>query len=164
MASPRRTRIDRVGESYDSFGAAREVVERLFQLGQDSEDLDPERDRDRRQALIEKATALFSEDVENVTRDGTLYGAGRFFSDWEVQTKDFQVHFDQVKFLDAGEGRVVAVYRMVRSAREGDDYMATWPAAVFRVRDGKIVFFEGYPDRNKALRDLGLDPSMARER
>ena len=42
--------------------------------------------------------------------------------------------------------------------------MATWPAAVFRIRDGKIVFFEGYQDRNKALRDLGLDPSMARER
>jgi len=153
-----------VGESHDSFEAACEVVERLFRLGQDFEHLDPERDRDRRQALIAEATALFSEDVENVTRDGTLYGTGRFFSDWEVQTKDFQVRLEQLKFLDAGEGRVVVVYRMVRTAREGDDYMATWPAVVFRVRDGKIVFFEGYPDRNKAMRDLGLDPSMARER
>ena len=153
-----------MGEGYDSFEAAREVVERLFRLGQEAGDLDPERDRDRLQALIEEATALFSEDVENVTRDGTLYGTGRFFSDWEVQTKDFQVRLEQPKFLDAGEGRVVAVYRMVRRAREGDDHMATWPAAVYRVRDGKIVFFEGYPDRNKAMRDLGLDPSMARER
>jgi ketosteroid isomerase-like protein len=53
---------------------------------------------------------------------------------------------------------------MVRRAREGNDYMVTWPAAVFRVRDGKIVFFEGYPDGSKAMRELGLDPSMARER
>ncbi|MBO0746757.1 MAG: nuclear transport factor 2 family protein [Acidimicrobiaceae bacterium] len=153
-----------MGEGYDSFEAACEVIEHLFRISRDVENLDPEHDRERWQALIAEATALFSPEVELVTRDGTLYGPERLFSDFNTQSKDFKVHYDQLKFVDAGDGRVVGPCRMVLKAREGDDYMTSWPAGVYRVKDGKIVFFEGYPDGNKAMRDLGLDPSMARER
>jgi ketosteroid isomerase-like protein len=152
-----------VDEGYDRFEDAREVIERLFELGQESGDLDPELDRDRLDALIKEATALFSEDVELVTRDGTLYGPERFFSDWEVQTRDFRLRFEQLRFLDAGDGTVVAVSKVVRTARQSGDYMTFWPAMVYRVRGGKVVFFEGYPDGSKAMRDLGLDPSLARQ-
>jgi ketosteroid isomerase-like protein len=37
--------------------------------------------------------------------------------------------------------------------------MRACPAIVARVRDGKIVFLEGYRDRRKAFSDLGLEPS-----
>jgi ketosteroid isomerase-like protein len=164
MSSPRRTTIRWVEEGYDRFEDARKVVERLYELGQESADLDPERDQDRFDALIKEATAHFSEDVELVTRDGTLHGPERFFSDWEVQTKDFRLRFEQLRFLDAGDGTVVVVSKMVRTAREGGDYVTSWPATVYRVRGGKVVFFEGYPDAHKACSDLGLDPSLARQR
>lgn len=152
-----------MGENYDAFEAACEVIERLYELGQEGGDLDPELERDRLDAVIKEATALFSGDVELVTRDGTLHGAERFFSDWEVQTKDYRLRFEQVRYLDAGDGTVVAVSKMVRTARHGGDYVTSWPASVYRVRGGKVVFFEGYPDGRKACDDLGLDPSLARQ-
>jgi hypothetical protein len=34
--------------------------------------------------------------------------------------------------------------------------LLAWPTAVLRVREGKIVFLEGYRDRRKAFSDLGL--------
>jgi ketosteroid isomerase-like protein len=152
-----------VGEGYDGFDDARTVVEHLLELSQTAADLDPERDADRLQILIGEATALFSEDVELVTRDGTLHGPQRVLSDWVVQTKDFRLRFESLRFLDAGDGTVLAVYKLVRTAREGADYMTAWPALVCRVRDGRIVFFEGYTNQSKALRDLGLDPALARQ-
>ena len=152
-----------MGEAYDAFEDARPVVERLLELSQAGSDLDPVRDAEPLQALTEEATALFSEDVELVTRDGTLHGPQRVVSDWEVQTRDFRLRFEGLRFLDAGDGTVVAVYRLMRSAREGDDYMTSWSAIVCRVRDGRIVFFEGYLDGSQALRDLGLDPALARQ-
>ncbi len=163
ICSRRRTTIRRVEQGYDRFDDAREVVERLYELGQEAGDLDPELDRDRLDALIKEATAFFSDDVELVTRDGTLYGPERFFSDWEVQTKDFRLRFEQPRFLDAGDGTVLVVSKMVRTARQGGDYVSSWPATVYRVRGGKVVFFEGYPDGRKACSDLGLDPSLARQ-
>ncbi len=152
-----------MADDYDAFEEARPVVERLLQLSQEASDLDPVRDAERVQSMVEEATGLYSADVELVTRDGILRGPERLISDWKIQTRDFRWRFDSVRFLDAGDGTVVAFHKFVRNAREGDDYLVSWSATVFRVRDGKIVFFEGYPDANKATRDLGLDPSLARE-
>lgn len=164
MPGPPSTTITRVEEGFDGFEDAREVIARLYELMHESSDLDPERDRDRLDVVIEEASALFSEDVELVTRDGTLHGPERLIADWEVQTKDFRVRFEELRFLDAGDGTVVVASKMVRTARQGDDYVTSWPASVFRLRGGKVVFFEGYPDGRKACTDLGLDPSLARQR
>jgi hypothetical protein len=39
----------------------------------------------------------------------------------------------------------------------GDVVWKAWPAAVVRVLDGKLAFFEGYVDRRAALAALGVE-------
>ena len=45
-----------------------------------------------------------------------------------------------------------------RNPDSGEVELRAWPAAVFRVRGGKIVFLEGFQDRREAFSDLGIDP------
>jgi ketosteroid isomerase-like protein len=154
-----RARIGAVGADYDSFQDSCRVIERLFELGAEGGRLDPNEDQARWQALVKDGRGLFSHDVELVTRDGTMRGPRRLFSDVEAMTRRFTLAFEDLQLIDVGDGRVVALYGFVRKAREGPDYMKTWPAMVFGVREGRIVFLEGYYERAQALRDLGLDPS-----
>lgn len=53
---------------------------------------------------------------------------------------------------------MIVLSTVSRTNREtGTVEMKAWPATVFRVRDRKIVFIEGYQDRRKAFSDLGIE-------
>lgn len=107
---------------------------------------------------LSAANELFAEDVEYVTHDGVKRGRSSVIEYWEPQLERFQMDFELERIVDAGEGAVIVLHTVTRRRREtGDVEMRTWPAVVFRVRDGKIVFVEGYMDRRKAFTDLGLE-------
>jgi hypothetical protein len=96
-------------------------------------------------------------DLRVVTRDGELRGApaieyilGFFHAD------EYTTEFEPERFFDAGDGRVVAFLRITHHTPDAGD-VRMWTATVFVMDDdGMVRFLEGYPDRDKALRDTGL--------
>jgi ketosteroid isomerase-like protein len=145
---------------YDSFEESRAVIEKLFRLAEPelaalpgSEELDE---------LRRRGESLFADDVEVVTRDGTLRGPWRIFDDFEVQLKSFTLSFELRHLFEAADGSVVAVVKFMRRSRENPkDHFWNLGGMVYGVRDGKIVFSEGYPNARKALEAVGLDPALA---
>jgi ketosteroid isomerase-like protein len=100
-----------------------------------------------------------ADDVRTVTRDGVVDGRD-YFVDWaDRQHRQFAITMEPEEFHDAGDGVTVVFLRVERHGRDpalGD--LTAWPANVIKVRDGQIVEFEGYQNRNKALTDNGLEP------
>ena len=101
---------------------------------------------------------LLAEDVEYVARDGVYRGRDHVVSYWEPQLERFEMDFELERIVDAGNGAVIMLHTVIRRSREtGEVELRAWPAVVLRVREGKIVFLEGYRDRRKAFSDLGLE-------
>jgi ketosteroid isomerase-like protein len=49
----------------------------------------------------------------------------------------------------------------MRRARDNpDDHFWNRSAGVYRVRDGKIIFFEGYANARKACEAVSVDPAL----
>ena len=108
---------------------------------------------------LDAAEAMLADDVEWVTRDGPGRGPEILRETWAPQLERFEVKFEVERVVDAGDGRVILVQKVDRLDPEtGELELRAWPALVIRVRGGKVVFVEGYPDRRKAFTDLGLDP------
>jgi ketosteroid isomerase-like protein len=142
-------------DRYDSFEQARAPVERLYALGNELSSVGV--DSERGSEIEEEVRGLFAEDLEHVTRDGVLRGPDHFLSEWRVQLRRFELAFE-VELHD-GDDAVVAVGEIVRRMRESpSDYLKVRSGALFRVRDGKIVFLEGYQDGRDALRAGGVRP------
>lgn len=142
-------------DPYDSFEQARLPVERLYELG--NELVGVGLDSGRGREIESEVRALFAEDLEHVTRDGVVRGPERFLSDYRVQLSRFDISFE----IDVREGvdSVVVLLTARRQMRDSpSDYLVVHSGAVFRVRDGRIVFMEGYPDGRDALRAAGLKP------
>jgi ketosteroid isomerase-like protein len=59
------------------------------------------------------------------------------------------------EFIDAGD-RVVVMQREYRRGRGSGVELENDTAAVFEVRDGRVVRIQGYMDRAKALEAVGL--------
>ena len=140
---------------YDSFEQARLPVERLYELG--NELVGVELDSERGREIESEVRALFAEDLEHVTRDGVVRGPDRFLSDYRVQLSRFEISFA----IDVREGvdSVVVLITARRQMRDSpSDYLMVDSGAIFRIRDGRIVFMEGYPDGREALRAAGLEP------
>jgi hypothetical protein len=118
---------------------------------------DPERFREIRESVEE----LFAPDAEHVTRHGTFRGPQKFISDWEVQFQQFEVTWD-IELFDAGDS-VAVVARILRRSRDKPDGYVDAPATggIYRVRAGKITFFEGYYDARDAFEAAGLNPGLA---
>ena len=61
------------------------------------------------------------------------------------------------ELIDAGEGALVVMLEVERrDPATGEVGLKAWPAVVVRVHGGKIVFLEGYVNRQKAFADLNL--------
>lgn len=148
-----------MGAGYDSFEDSRAVVEQLYKLA--GPEIAALPGSEELAELRRNGEALFADDVELVTRDGTLRGSWRFFDDLEVLLRNFTLSFEVRHLLGADDGSVVAVTKFMRRSRENPKGRL-WNLAgiVYRVRDGKIVFCEGYPDARKALQAVGLDPAL----
>jgi ketosteroid isomerase-like protein len=112
-------------------------------------------------ADLSAVDALLAKDVEYVTRDGVRHGRDHVVSYWEPQLERFAMDFELERIVDAGGGTVIMLHTVIRRSREtGEVEMRAWPAVVLRVREGKIVFLEGYRDRRKAFSDLGLEQAQ----
>ena len=108
---------------------------------------------------LDTAVSMLDDDVEWVTRDGSVRGPQLFRDIWAPQLARFDVKFEIERIVDAGDGTVIVVQKVDRRDPEtGDLELRAWPALVIRVENGKVVFIEGYPDRRKAFTDLGLEP------
>ena len=108
---------------------------------------------------LDTAVSMLDDDVEWVTRDGSVRGPQLFRDIWTPQLARFDVNFEIERIVDAGDGTVIVVQKVDRRDPEtGDLELRAWPALVIRVENGKVVFIEGYPDRRKAFTDLGLEP------
>jgi ketosteroid isomerase-like protein len=65
------------------------------------------------------------------------------------------IRLEPESYFDLGEQTLS--YHMVRARGQHSGVKVEMPiAAVFRWRDGLLVYFEGYTDREEALRDLGV--------
>jgi ketosteroid isomerase-like protein len=112
-----------------------------------------------RQTDIAAAEELIAEDVEYVTREGTKHGRKHVVDVWRPQLERFKIDFELERVVDAGNGKVIMLQTVTRRNPDTDEVeVRAWPATVLRVRDGQIVFVEGYQDRRKAFTDLGLEP------
>ena len=108
------------------------------------------------------AAELADPEIEFVTRDGRFSGRDEFVSTVEgfMQATDrrFVAEFEVQDLIEAGDGVVIALLEVRRRSRDSEaDYLTAWPANVWRFRDGRAVFFEGYQDRAKALSDYGVE-------
>jgi ketosteroid isomerase-like protein len=111
-----------------------------------------------RQDLEELRRDWVSPDLEYVTRHGTFHGTDRYFSEIEVQQRKWRIETEVEEIVDAGEGALVILAKVRRvDGDSGEVVWKAWPAAVVRVLDGKLVFFEGYVDRRAALAALGVE-------
>jgi len=107
---------------------------------------------------LDAAEELCAPGIEIVTRDGTQHGPAYLRDFWSRQLAAFDIEWEVERVHDAGGGAVIVEQRVTRRNKEtGGVELRAWPAAVVRVRDGSIVFFEGYQDRRKAFADLGLE-------
>jgi hypothetical protein len=98
-----------------------------------------------------------SDEVEYVTRYGTFHGPERFVDEIDSQTDRWKLQTDIEEFIDAGEGAVIILTKLSRIDPEsGEVEWKAWPAAVLRILDRKLVFFEAYVDRRRALADYGV--------
>jgi ketosteroid isomerase-like protein len=101
--------------------------------------------------------ALIDDDLEHVTRDGVVHGPGRLFEEFGTQLERWQIAYELEELIDAGEGALIAIVKVERRNREsGEVEWKAWPALVVRILNGKVIFFEGYVDRRKAIEDLGV--------
>jgi ketosteroid isomerase-like protein len=99
-----------------------------------------------------------SDDLEYVTRNGTFHGPGQWKRESADQTSRWRFDNELTDVIDAGDGAVITISEFRRIDRDtGEVAWKTWPAAVLRVLDGKLVFFEGYIDSRKALEDFGVE-------
>jgi ketosteroid isomerase-like protein len=131
---------------HDDFEAAKNVVRAgfaEFTVTQDAE---------------EAIRKYASEDLEYVTRQGTFHGLEQWRSDGRGQLANFRLEIEVEEIIDAGDGALVVFNKARRLDKEtGEVVWKAWPAVVVRVLDGKMVFFEGYVDRRKALADYGVE-------
>lgn len=106
---------------------------------------------------VEAARRFADESLEHVTRDGVVHGPDRAASELSTQLERWSVSYELNELVDAGDGALVALLRVERRDRQsGDLDWKAWPALVVRVEGGKVVFLEGYVDRQKAFAELGV--------
>jgi hypothetical protein len=104
---------------------------------------------------------LVSPDLRVVTRDGELRGEPalhRLQDEVRSQVEQFREFRQEIEEVRrCPDGAYVVLLRVTRVS--DDPAIGTfraWPAHVLRIRDGRLTFMEGYQNRDKALRDLGL--------
>ena len=88
-----------------------------------------------------------------------LTGMAEGWREWLNAWEDYRVEADEYRGLDEERVLVLSHYsgRGKTSGLEVGQ-MRTDGATLFHVRDGKVMRFVGYWDRDRALADLGLAP------
>jgi len=109
----------------------------------------------------EAALAAYHPDVElDMTRmpDGGVArgpdGVREFYAQWFGAWDDMRIEFEGARALPGG--RVISLIRLSGRGRVSGVPVAIVAADVMTLRDGKVVHQVGYPDRDEALKELGL--------
>lgn len=152
-----------MGGGYDGFEDAKRPVLRWYELALEANAAvgDPA----RLQSVRDEASRLFADDCEYVTRRGTFRGPDKFISQWEAQLERYAISWEPhpPRLFDAGDA-VVTVARLVRRVRGDPSRYLDEPmaAAIFRVRNGVLVYIDTFLDARDAFEAAGLDPALAR--
>ena len=125
-----------------------DVVDRLYEAIN-------RRDLDQILALCDEDSAW---DLSEVSPDQTLYrgheGIRRYFAE-EIWPIAEEFRFEEREYHDAGDGRVVALFRLIaRGSASGAAVDAEY-SALWWVRDGRLAGQKVYPG-NDALTAAGL--------
>ena len=126
--------------------AAAEIVTELFRRFEAGEDPFP---------LLDDDVAWTVEMLHTPEGEARGHrGVAEFFRRWLGTWDQYEVKLEEVR--DAPDGRVVAFFRERATGRGSGVPVEMSPGAVITVRDGKIVAYRGYADREDALADAGL--------
>jgi ketosteroid isomerase-like protein len=109
-------------------------------------------DRDRALSVFDPEIEFHSA-TERKTYRG-LDGMVRYTEDVGAVIEDFQ--FEDIRFLNAGRDRVVALYRIVGRGAGSGVPVSREVGALWQLRNGKILKGEIYLDRQEALEAAGL--------
>jgi ketosteroid isomerase-like protein len=112
---------------------------------------------------LDALSEYFADDVDHRAVEGAIDDHGpihgmdamrAYLQDWLEMFDD--LHVDPVEMIDAGEDQVVTVLRFGGRAKlSGVETELTF-AAVYTIRDGKIVRGREYATRDQALQAAGL--------
>ena len=104
-----------------------------------------------------------ADDIDYRAAEGALDDAGPMhgkdavrahLQDWLDMFDDFKS--EPLELIDAGEDQVIAVVRISGRAKlSGVEADLTY-AALYTIRDGKVVRWRAYPDQDSALEAAGL--------
>jgi ketosteroid isomerase-like protein len=138
-----------------------EVV-RGLQPGPDFDITQIVRDDDVNDAWVTVVAPFFHSDFECVMMSPTegprtyvgLRGLRTAWTDWTAPWAMYRSEVEQI--LDAGH-RVVVLVRDFGRRQQSSREVAFRAAAVWTLRDAKIVRVEFYPDRHQALKAVGLE-------
>jgi ketosteroid isomerase-like protein len=81
-------------------------------------------------------------------------GVAEFFRRWLGTWEGYQFELEQI--LPCGAEQVVTLFTERGRGRGSGAPVEIRPLGIWTVRDGKIVHYRGYMDRDEGLRDAGL--------
>jgi ketosteroid isomerase-like protein len=94
--------------------------------------------------------------VGGVEEGGVSRGVDAIRRDYERNEETWDEHWIEIQeLIDAGD-RVVVFHREFQRGKSSGIELAVDAAVIVDVRDGRIVRFQGYMDRNAALEAAGL--------
>jgi ketosteroid isomerase-like protein len=109
----------------------------------------------------ETALAAYDADAEldqSRMPDGGIYrgphGVRDFYTNWFAAWEDLEIEFEGARALP--DGRVISLIRLSGRGRASGVPVSLAAADVFTLRDGKIVHMDAYPERDEALKAVGL--------
>jgi uncharacterized protein len=82
-------------------------------------------------------------------------GVRQFLTEWLETWGDYEIEVEDV--LEAPDGRVVSLIRQRGKGRQSGLEMTMVSAQIATLRDGRIIRFDNYDDREKALEAAGLN-------
>jgi ketosteroid isomerase-like protein len=109
-------------------------------------------DRDRLLSLVDPEVEYRSAVEQKIYRGHA--GLVRYREDVDAVLEDF--HTEDDRFLDAGSDRVVHLYRIVGRGAGSGVPVSRDIAALWQLRDGRLVEGQVYLDQRQALEAAGL--------
>jgi ketosteroid isomerase-like protein len=81
-------------------------------------------------------------------------GVAEFFRRWLGTWEGYRFEIEEIR--EVGDGRVVTLFTESGRGRGSGAPVQIRPLGIWTVRDGKVVDYRGFMDRNEGLREAGL--------
>ncbi len=104
----------------------------------------------------------FEPPEDAIEQGGTFKGHAAVRERWDLLLEPFDdVRIEVEDFVEAPDGRVVALFRVRGRGRASGAPVEMRLAHVITVRDGKAVRLKAYLDPDEAMRAVGLEPQSS---